>query len=231
MIRTLVVEDDFRVAEVHRGFLERLPGFEIAGVAHTGADALALVEQLRPDLVLLDVYLPDRSGLDVLRRLRERGENVDVVAITAANDVETLRAAMQGGVVHYLVKPFRFETFREKLETYRAARARLDGARELAQSDVDAVVGLLRSETRASLPKGLSAATLDVVARALRNSRADLSAVEIAERSGLSRVTARRYLDHLVRGGAVELTMRYGSTGRPEHRYRWLASQDAAADR
>ena len=230
-VRTLIVDDDFRVAEVHRGFLERLPGFTVTGVAHTAAEALDLVGRQRPDLLLLDVYLPDRSGLDVLRQLRDEGRLVDVIAITAAKDVETLRAAMHGGVAHYLVKPFQFNAFREKLESYAAARARLEGTRELDQTEVDRFVGLLRSDTHADLPKGLSAATLDLVARSLRDATGDLSAAEIASRTGLSRVTARRYLDHLVRAGIVELTMRYGSTGRPEHRYRRIAREETAAER
>jgi response regulator of citrate/malate metabolism len=224
-IRTVIVDDDFRVADVHRGFLERLEGFAVVGIAHTAAEALALIERERPDLVLLDIYLPDRSGIEVLRQLREDALPVDVIAITAAKEVETLRAALHGGVAQYLVKPFSFSAFREKLEGYATARSRLAAAREIDQGEVDRVVGLLRSDPRSDLPKGLSAATLDTVARALREAGADTSAAEIAARTGLSRVTARRYLDHLVRSGTVELTMRYGSAGRPEHRYRWLASE------
>ena len=118
-IRTLIVEDDYRIADIHRGFLERLPSFSVAGVAHNAHDALTHVARERPDLVLLDVYLPDRSGLEVLRELHATGRPpVDVIAITAANDVDTLRSALQGGVVHYLVKPFQFNAFREKLESW-----------------------------------------------------------------------------------------------------------------
>jgi response regulator of citrate/malate metabolism len=223
MIRTLIVEDDFRVAEVHCGFLERIPGFELAGTARTAAEALELAERDGPDLVLLDIYLPDRSGLEVLRGLREGGRQVDVIAITAANDVETLRAALQGGVVHYLVKPFQFNAFREKLESYAALRARLATPGDVDQTEVDRIVGLVRTERAPSLPKGLSSATLDLVAYALRAAPRDVSASEIAARTGLSRVTSRRYLDHLARSGAVTLTLQYGSAGRPEHRYRWTA--------
>jgi two-component system CitB family response regulator len=232
VIRTVIVEDDVHVASVHRGYLERLGGFEVAGEARTAKDAIDLIERLHVDLVLLDVYLPDMSGLDVLRRIRASGRgHVDVIAITAARDVDTLRSALQGGAVHYLVKPFHFAVFREKLESYAAARARLASARELDQAEVDRVVGLLRPEGRSTLPKGLSTATLDLVARALRGEHVDLSAVDVAKRTGLSRVTSRRYLDHLVRSGTVELTMRYGSAGRPEHRYRWLAREEAVPAR
>lgn len=227
MIRTLVVEDDFRVADVHRGFVERLDGFAVVGVAHTAAEALALADSLRPDLVLLDVYLPDRSGLDVLRELRDPGRPpVDVIAITAAKDVETLRAALQGGVVHYLVKPFQFNAFREKLESYAALHARLAMQGEVEQRDVDRIVGLLRTDPTATLPKGLSHATLELVATSVRDAGAALSASEVAERTGVSRVTSRRYLEHLARGGLVEIALRYGSSGRPEHRYRWILTPE-----
>ena len=223
-IRTLIVDDDFRVAEVHRGFLERLPSFAVVGLAHTAAEALALIERERPDLVLLDIYLPDRSGLDLLRELRAAGHHpVDVIAITAANDVDTLRSALQGGVIHYLVKPFHFNAFREKLESYAAARSRLGMLREVDQAGIDELYSLLRGSGDAiELPKGLSPATLALIARTLRDSSADLSASEVAAAAGVSRVTSRRYLDHLARGGLVEVAMRYGTAGRPEHRYRWM---------
>lgn len=220
-IRTLIVEDDYRVAEIHRGFLERVSSFAVVGVAHTAADALAAFERERPDLVLLDIYLPDRSGLDLLRELHASGRPpVDVIAITAANDVETLRSALQGGVTHYLIKPFQFNAFREKLESYAAMRSRLGEVRAVDQRDVDEVVALLRTGASEDLPKGLSPATLALVARTLRDSTTDVSATEVAEATGMSRVTSRRYLEHLARAGFADVTMRYGSAGRPEHRYR-----------
>jgi len=222
-IRTLIVEDDFRVAEIHRGFIERLPSFAVVGVAHTASDALAHAESDRPDLVLLDIYLPDRSGLEVLRELHATGRPpVDVIAITAANDVETLRSALQGGVVHYLVKPFQFNAFREKLESYAALRSRLRQVRQVDQDEIDEVFATLRAGSSSpALPKGLSPATFALVARTLRDIEDDLSAEEVAARTGVSRVTSRRYLDRLARSGVVEVTMRYGRTGRPEHRFRW----------
>ena len=226
-IRTLVVDDDFRVAEIHRGFLERLPSFAVVGLAHTAADALDRAARDRPDLVLLDIYLPDRSGLEVLRELHATGRPpVDVIAITAANDVETLRSALQGGVVHYLVKPFQFNAFREKLESYAAMRSRLRQVREIDQQGVDELYATLRSGSLVELPKGLSPATLSLIARTLRESETDLSAELVAERTGVSRVTSRRYLDRLARSGLVGITMRYGKAGRPEHRYRWSDALD-----
>jgi len=223
VIQTLVVDDDFRVAELHCAYVERVKGFAVVARAHTGALALEAVERVRPDLVLLDIYLPDMSGLDVLQRLREDDRPVDVITITAAREVDSLRAAMRGGVVHYLIKPFLFATFEEKLLSYAGARERMVGLGQAEQGDVDRIFGALRTASNEPLPKGLSDTTLELVAQALRRSHSGLAATAVAEAAGLSRVTARRYLDHLCQLGKAELTLRYGSPGRPEHRYRLIA--------
>jgi response regulator of citrate/malate metabolism len=226
-LRTLIVDDDFMSASVHRSYTERLAGFTVVGEAHTGEEALALVRQLQPDLVLLDIYLPDMSGLEVMRRVRTEGLPVDVIAVTAAKDVETLRGAMQGGVLHYLVKPFLFDTFRERLERYATLKRRLEKMREASQEDVDKLFSLLRAEGRDGLPKGISSPTLGLVVEALREANEALTAVEVGDRAGISRGTARRYLDYLATVGTVELSLRYGAAGRPEHLYRWAAAQPA----
>ena len=226
-IHTLIVDDDFMSASVHRSYTERLQGFTVVGEAHTGEEALALVRRLRPHLVLLDIYLPDMSGLEVMRRLRTEALPVDVIAVTAAKDVETLRGAMQGGVLHYLVKPFLFDTFRERLERYATLKRRLEKMREANQEDVDKLFSLLRAEGRDGLPKGISSPTLGLVVEALRDANEALTAIEVGERAGISRGTARRYLDYLATVGTVELSLRYGAAGRPEHLYRWAAAQPA----
>src|SRR5207302_8766612 len=166
---------------------------------------------------------PDISGLEVLQRLREDDHpSVDVISITAAREVESLRAAMRGGVVHYLIKPFRFAAFEEKLRSYAAARERIERLATAEQGDVDRIFGALRSARHEPLPKGLSDATLDLVVHALQHSGSGLAATAVADQAGVSRLTARRYLDHLCRPGKAELTLRYGAPGRPEHRYRPL---------
>jgi response regulator of citrate/malate metabolism len=209
-------------ASIHRSYVERVPGFEVVGEAHTGRRALEAATELRPDLLLLDIYLPDLSGLEVLRALREPGRpHVDVIAVTAAKDVTTLRTAIHGGVIHYLVKPFFFDTLRERLEGYAALHGRLERMREPEQHDIDHVFSLLRSQRRHALPKGISAPTLELVVEIVRDSEGDLTAVEVGERAGISRGTARRYLEYLALTGAIELSLRYGTTGRPEHLYRW----------
>ncbi|MGW2158314.1 response regulator [Nonomuraea sp. NPDC001699] len=216
-VRVLVVDDDFMVARIHSGYVSRVPGFEVVAVAHGGADALAAVAELRPDLVLLDIYLPDMSGLEVLKSLTD----VDVLMISAARDVATVREAMRGGAVNYLIKPFAAAALTERLRQYADTRRRLTAIGPQArQDDVDRLFGAPRQAV--PVPKGLSPATCALVEGALREAGGDLSAAETAELTGLSRVSARRYLEHLCASGRAELHPRYGTAGRPEHRYRWL---------
>jgi response regulator of citrate/malate metabolism len=222
-IRTLIVEDDALVADVHRSYVQRIAGFEVVGVVHRGAEALEVVGRTDVDLVLLDFHLPDVRGLDVCRALRTAGSRpVDVIAVTAARDLETVRGAVAHGVVQYLIKPFAFATFEDKLRRYAAYRRDLGGGGETDQAAVDAALAALRGAAP-RLPKGLSQVTLDLVASVLREAPEELSAAEVAGRAGVSRVTARRYLEHLAADGRVDLGMRYGTSGRPEHRYRWKA--------
>lgn len=225
MIKVLIVDDDFMVASTHRNYVERVPGFTVVGETYSGEQTLRACEQHRPDLMLLDIYLPDVHGLDVLGHLRTEGyPRVDVLAITAARDVDTVRAALQQGVVHYLIKPFRFAALRESLERYAQAHHELSKSGQLIQDDVDRMYETLRTKVSRPLPKGLSQTTCELVATTLRESTPaaeDLSAVEIAERTGLSRPSVRRYLEYLTSTGQARLRARYGSAGRPEHRYRW----------
>lgn len=221
MIEVLIVDDDFMVARIHTGFVERTPGFTVTGVAHTGAQALAEAERLQPDLVLLDVYLPDVSGLDLLAGLREAAPEVDVLVISAAREADTVRRALRGGIVHYLIKPFSYDDLRVRLEHYQQAYAGMPGE-HADQADVDRLFGVAGADKR--LPKGFSAETLKLVEDTLRNvpgGAADLSAAEAAAVLGISRVSARRYLEHLNETGKAEVTLRYGEVGRPERRYAW----------
>lgn len=219
MIRTLVADDDFMVASLHRSYTEEVAGFSVVGEAHSGQEVLRLARQLQPDLVLLDLYLPDIHGLQIVQQLQAHEPAPDVIVITAARDAATVQRAMQTGALHYIVKPFSLATFREKLERYAAWRAELSRLGSADQRAVDRLYSVLRPADAASLPKGLSAATLELVESVLREATADLSAAEVARAAGVSRVTARRYLQHLARTGKVTLTLRYGTAGRPEHRY------------
>jgi response regulator of citrate/malate metabolism len=218
VIEVMVVDDDFMVARIHTGFVERTPGFTVTGVAHTGAEAVREAERLQPDLVLLDVYLPDVSGLDLLGALREAAPEVDVLVISAAREADTVRRALRGGIVHYLMKPFSYDDLRVRLEHYQQAYAGMAGE-QADQADIDRVFGVSGTDRR--LPKGFSPQTLRLVEDSLRQEPADVSAAEVAGLLGISRVSARRYLEHLAETGKVEISLRYGEVGRPERRYTW----------
>ncbi|MCW4352096.1 response regulator [Hoyosella sp. YIM 151337] len=228
MIEVLVVDDDVRVAQNHHELVDSVPGFRVVGIAHTARQAVAQVRRHSPDLVLLDLFLPDASGLDVLKELRgpqaeASGRLVDVLVITALRNVEHLRSALHNGAIYYLLKPFPLSALREGLERYAAAQKKLTRMDSATQNDVDSLLGILRPQTSTRvLPKGLTTATAQLVADALREAGTLLSAAEVSERTGVARVTARRYLEHHCAEGRAELELRYGSAGRPEHRYRWI---------
>jgi len=224
VIETLIVEDDYHVASIHGAYLRRVDGFDVAGHASTLASGRSEIQRLAPGLVLLDIYLPDGNGLDLLREALEvEGPRPDFLVITAARDMQSVRAAMQLGAVHYLVKPFNFAQLEERLIAYRELTRRLDRIgdaeeREAEQHEVDALYNLLRGP--AGLPKGQSGPTMASIRELLQGSPEDLSAAEIAGQIGVSRSTAQRYLAELARQGKVELRLHYGAAGRPEHRYR-----------
>lgn len=220
MIRTLVVDDDYHVAHAHALSVGRVAGFAVVGEAHSGSEAMQLIETERPDLLLLDMYLPDFSGLDLVRRLAGGSAAPDFLLVTAARDIDSVRAAMQLGAIYYLVKPFSFATLREQLESYRQWRERIDRHQEADQSTVDELYSLLRSPAVASSTRRNLPPTMARVLEIVRSSPTPLGAAEVADRLGVSRPTAQRYLATLVQRQAIDLDLAYGSTGRPEHLYR-----------
>ncbi|MGI5365968.1 response regulator [Streptomyces iakyrus] len=223
-IDVLVVDDDFMVARVHRAFVERVEPFRVVGTAHTGGQAIEAADELRPDLILLDLYLPDLFGLDVIPRLRTAGHDCDVMVISAATEADTVRGAVRRGVVDYLLKPFDFEDLRLRLERYAAQRGRLLTTVVRGQADVDRVLaGAFAPAPASTLPKGMSVETAGLVERALRAADGTLSASECAALTGVSRVSARRYLEYFHGTGSAEVSLRYGAAGRPERRYGWRA--------
>ncbi|MDJ0381944.1 response regulator [Streptomyces sp. G-G2] len=226
-LQVLVVDDDPRVARINAAYVAKVPGFEVAGQAHSAAEALEFITGRpadRPvDLILLDHYMPEGSGLDLVGLLRRLGRHTDVIMVTAARDLATVQAAMRLGALQYMVKPFTFAGLRAKLEAYAALRRALGGGGEAEQAEVDRIFGALAgAATPNELPKGHSPTTADLVRQVLRSADGPLSTQQIADRAGISRQTAQRYLKLLERGGRVRLSLRYGETGRPEHRYAWL---------
>ncbi|GAA5644645.1 response regulator [Vibrio proteolyticus] len=220
LTRVMIIEDDIAIAQLHHRYLEQMGGFDVVGIATTQAEAEMQLELLKPQLVLLDVYLPDGTGLNILNQLRGENLGCDVILITAARDVETLQTAMRGGVVDYLLKPVMFPRLEAALKKYQSRQQELGSVDDLNQSLVDKMLQANVGSDKPSgrLPKGIDSVTLDKI-RALFTSPVSLTADEAGEKIGASRTTARRYLEFLITAGELEADLNYGTVGRPERRY------------
>jgi response regulator of citrate/malate metabolism len=225
MINVLIVEDELLIAEAHRTYLTRLQGFTVIGLAHTARDAMRIASEAESpvDLVLLDLGLPDASGIALASALSGLRPAPDIIAITSERDLEMVRAAVAHGALAYLLKPFTFAAFRDRLERYRRYREALPAGTDAAsQAEVDRALGELRISTDKSVsPKGAAPTTTDEIARAVRDRADGLTADEAAKLVGVSRVTAWRYLERLADDGTVTRVTEYGKTGRPSTRYQW----------
>jgi len=221
-LKVLVVDDDYRVASVHVGYVERIDGFRVVGEAHSATEALSLSDSLKPDVVLMDIYLPDGDGLAVVKQLLLGSSPPAVIMISAANDAETVHAALKLGVVHYLVKPFAFDTLSERLGAIRDVSVHVANfPEEATQEDINALFDTLRAKpslVERTYDSHL-APTLQLVYVALAASKTAMSASDIAIQVGVSRATAQRALTQLEQSNTITLELKYGHTGRPEHRY------------
>jgi response regulator of citrate/malate metabolism len=223
-ITVLIVDDDPVVTATLRAQVNRVSGFKVVGVAHTGRAALAAAGRFAPRLVLLDLYLPDMPGLEVAHQLRRPDQPpTDVIVISSRKESSAVRAAMQRGALYYLVKPTRVGVVEQTLHRYAATAARLASADVVEQQEIDRIFRSLHMD-QATRATSISAATEQSVLDALAAAGTDLSAHEVAEAVGFSRATARRYLEDLADRGHIEARLRYGPTGRPQHRYQIPAS-------
>jgi response regulator of citrate/malate metabolism len=228
VISVLIVEDDHLIAEAHRTYLTRLEGFSAVAVVHTARDAMRCASEASAtgtpiDLVLLDLGLPDASGISLASALAGLRPAPDIIAITSERDLEMVRAAVAHGALAYLLKPFTFAAFRDRLERYRRYRSALPaGVDAASQEEVDRAMSELRITTdRSVAPKGAAPQTNDDIARVVRDNASGLTADEVAKHVGVSRVTAWRYLERLADEGTVTRNTDYGGTGRPKTRYQW----------
>lgn len=225
MINLILVEDDPMVMSVNEGFICQVGGFLVIGSARTGQQGLELIKKHKPRLVILDVYLPDMSGIQILKELRKQGTPTDVIMITAADDVNIVQDAIRFGVVDYIIKPFKFERIKAALEKYKAYSDKFKNQGVIDQKQLDDLTRMnsspLSSDTDGQLlPKGLREVTLKQVVAFLDNRKQECSAEEVAEGLGIARVTARRYLEYLVKNSRVRLESQYGAVGRPINKYK-----------
>ncbi|WP_117235416.1 response regulator [Vibrio maerlii] len=219
MIRVLIIEDDNALAELHHRYLHDIQGFDVVGIATSQKEALLQLEILKPELILLDVYLPDGHGIDILQEIRSKQLTADVILITAARDVDTLQQAMRGGVVDYLLKPVMFPRLESALNKYREQKHKLNHSSNIDQSMVDKMFSNpTPQQSSRQLPKGIDGVTLDKI-QALYQLENNLTADMAGEKIGVSRTTARRYLEYLTSTGELVADLHYGTVGRPERSY------------
>ena len=223
-IRTIIAEDDPRIAEIQYRFIEKLDSFEAIGLAHNLEDCREMIDILEPDLILLDIHFPDGNGLEFLKALRDENLNIDVILVTAARDVESVKAAMHGGVFDYIVKPLEFSRMRDSLSRYRDHVERLNALDTVEQSDIDGLLPRAKSDSPANrpannLPKGIDALTLNKVRELFQSAPLSQGAEMVGQNIGISRTTARRYLEYLVSTSELVVDVSYGGVGRPERHY------------
>lgn len=225
-IEVLIVEDDLRIAEIQKLFIEKLEGFQTIGIASSYDEAKSFIEIMQPDLLLLDMYFPDMNGLDILKEIKQQSKQMDVIMITAAKEIEKVQEAIKIGIFDYIIKPVAFERFKQSLRRYQEYHIKLSelekGNFPVTQQQVDK---LLRKEMKekereqASLPKGIDRMTLEKVMVVLGKSSPGLTAEIVAKEIGVSRTTARRYLEHLMSEEKIDADLTYGTVGRPERVY------------
>ncbi|WP_441987834.1 response regulator [Paenibacillus sp. 2RAB27] len=226
-IEVLIIEDDVKIAEINRRFIEKVDGFHVVGIATDDIQAKEQLDILRPNLVLLDIYIPGSNGLELLSYIRQHFRDTDVIMITAAKEVEAIREAVRSGAFDYIMKPLVFNRLQETLLRYldfHSELNRLHHTGSINQSDVDRLIlGTSKKDSRteiAYLPKGIDKLTLVKIVQAISTAADGMTADQIAKEIGVSRSTGRRYLEHLVSSGEVFADLTYGVVGRPERVYR-----------
>jgi two-component system, CitB family, response regulator DctR len=222
-LQVILVEDDPMVQEVHRQYIEKIDGFTVIGAASNGLKGLELVRKCKPDLAIVDLYMPYFNGLEMLKGLRSEELSIDIIAITAASDIETIHKVLQHGAFDYIMKPFTFERIKKSLENYQSYRTKLTEKKILSQHELDQLLFIHQDSNDndyEALPKGLNGNTLTKIIAFISNEKnGPVSAEEVAEGVGIARVTARRYLDFLEKEGKVRIHVQYGGVGRPVNRY------------
>lgn len=225
-IKVLIVEDDPMVAKFNRHYLEQVQGFEFAGWAASGDEALKMLAEQEIDLLLLDIYMPRTSGLQLLSTLREQGSKADIIVISAASDNASIRKALQNGAVDYLIKPFEFARFQAALSAYRED-FRLMHKEHLSQEQLDKLLRHSAPEAEEdksgaqSLPKGLTEGTLESIWDTIKQLQNPVFSTEdISSHAPISRISVRKYLAFLTEAGILEMELSYGAVGRPVYMYK-----------
>lgn len=220
-IKILIVEDELLLAEMHAEYIKAYPACDKVWLAGNLAEARKMIEYMKPDLILLDNYLPDGKGIDLVHEMLQERNSADIVFTTAASDMETVTEAIRLGVFDYLVKPVAYERLGQTLDRYIQRKSVLHGTNKTNQSQIDDMFNTYaRGESKEELPTGIDALTLDKVLALFAVPDVEYTAETIAETIKLSRTTARRYLEYCLAQHKIEAEIEYGKVGRPQRIYR-----------
>jgi two-component system response regulator DctR len=217
--RVLLIEDDPMVQEINKQFVEQVDGFTVVGSASNGKTGIDFIKKEKPDLALIDIYMPNQDGITTIKQIRSKGLDTDVIAITAASDIETVRHVLRLGAIDYIMKPFKFERIKQALMNYQTYQLKLKEKESITQQELDTLLFQQNKQEQKHIPKGLNALTLEKIISYLKEQNQAISAEEVAEGIGIARVTARRYLEYMEQTGAVKIQIEYGGIGRPINRY------------
>lgn len=221
MIQVLITEDDYRVGNIHAEFLTKIADVEVVGKALSGKETLELVESLSIDLILLDIFMPDILGTELIRQIRNLNPDIDIIMISAATDKSMVEDAIRNGIFDYIIKPVKMDRFTKTIEKYKRTRKTLDKEAEVDQSFLDDYFGYKDKDvsTNKDTPKGIDPLTLEKIKKFIKANHLGITAEEMGVKIGASRTTARRYLEYLISIGTCTAQLEYGIVGRPERKY------------
>jgi two-component system, CitB family, response regulator CitT len=221
MIKVVIAEDDFRIAQVQEQFLQKVSGVKLVGKALNAKETMEILGVQEVDLLLLDIYMPDELGTDLLPKIREIHPSVDIIMVTAATERAMLETSIRNGVFNYLLKPVTMEKFVETIEDYKKKKKLLNSFDEVDQSMIDRYFGTSNQSaiSQKDLPSGVDRLTLQKVKEVMAELKGGVSIEEMGEKMGASRTTARRYLEYLVSINICIAKHDYGIVGRPERKY------------
>ncbi|MDV2686119.1 response regulator [Alkalihalophilus lindianensis] len=232
-IEVMIIEDDELAANIYAEFIGKLDNFKVTYIANTGEQAKNVLDQYKPQLILLDIYLPDTHGIELLWHIRKLYRTTDIILITASNEAETVREAIRGGAFSYIIKPVMMNKFLDTLKHYEHTTKTLNQTELIKQSDVDSLFYSrenkrtpLKMENQTDLPKGIDKFTLTRIKDQLSSTTTSFNANEFSQSLKMSHSTARRYLEYLASEGVVEISIQHGTVGRPERKYTYRRNKE-----
>ena len=225
-LKVLIAESDPLLQKLYSDVILNDTSFTLLKRVDTGPQMFAAMRCVDVDLVLLDLYLKDFNASTEIDDLRKEFPRTDYIVVSSGDNPELVRKAICAGVFEFLVKPFSFDRLRTALKNYQIYHHSLTGRTSpWQQEDIDALIAMKTHDpswgnSRSAMPKGLQLKCLNDVETFLKENEGAFSSQEVGDALGLSRSTARRYLEFLTLSERVVVEYAYRRVGRPEKRYR-----------